>query len=294
MSNNKNSVDTTPGDSLGELVSWEVDQKAYPRKEVNGALKAAQFQNFVTAPTKNGDTLSKFIIHLIDCHVGLFPVPGLGHRLCFIPQARLRFADGLRAFVAALGGRLHRFPMTATDNARAVVSAAVSAGLEKSLRDFDNEVSKLRVRSRNDQVERLSNELSLIKKKVHKYSDYLGDGTLTIGRLVRESEAKLSSTLAAITRKRMTVAPRTDGRGAVRLYVLGHPSSTVIRWMGREGWAFDDARAVVNGFGGAGITDNSIKVTLAGGRAGRGRAAPLTPEQVAELEKMRRTARKAG
>jgi serine/threonine protein kinase len=71
-------------------------------------------------------------------------------------------------------------------------------------------------------------------------------------------------------------APRAD--------ILGHSATAVVRWMGRQGWDFDRAKAALARLGGQ-IAESTIRIQLrAGAKGERGEPAMLTPEEIAQLE----------
>jgi hypothetical protein len=75
-----------------------------------------------------------------------------------------------------------------------------------------------------------------------------------------------------------------------RIDCLGHASTSVLKWMGREGWSFASARDSMAELG-CPVSDNTIRSCLRDGRqpVQRGtKVADLTADQVARLEDLRR------
>jgi hypothetical protein len=69
-----------------------------------------------------------------------------------------------------------------------------------------------------------------------------------------------------------------------RYFLLGHPATAVIRWMGANGWSFANCKAVLKASGLSQISDHTIRAQRSAGKKGeRGPAAPLTTVQVDEL-----------
>lgn len=71
-----------------------------------------------------------------------------------------------------------------------------------------------------------------------------------------------------------------SGSGSVRISFLGHPVTAAIRWMGKDGFSFAEARKVCTEFG-VEVADATIRAQLLAGKNGqRGPAAELTQDQV--------------
>jgi len=71
-------------------------------------------------------------------------------------------------------------------------------------------------------------------------------------------------------------------------FLFDYPVAAVIRWMGKHGWTFADARKALDASGLDDVADDTIYAMLAAGKKGqRGEPAPLTVEEVAELEESR-------
>lgn len=72
----------------------------------------------------------------------------------------------------------------------------------------------------------------------------------------------------------------TTSRKICRCDIFGHPVTAVLRWMGREGWEFEDALTAVVTMGASTISDVTIRLQLAAGRKGeRGEPADITSAQ---------------
>jgi hypothetical protein len=80
--------------------------------------------------------------------------------------------------------------------------------------------------------------------------------------------------------------PKTT-RKQVRAMVFGFSITAVLRWMGKEGWNFEDASVVCASVGAAKIADVTIRLQLKAGKDGlRGPAAPITAAQAKQLRQM--------
>lgn len=91
-----------------------------------------------------------------------------------------------------------------------------------------------------------------------------------------------------VPKKRPTSPPRPTTAPAPELW--NHQPTAVLRWMGKEGWSFEDAKKVLKARG-LNVKDPTIKTQLSAGRLGkRGAPAKLTDLQVDILKKTRERA----
>jgi hypothetical protein len=76
----------------------------------------------------------------------------------------------------------------------------------------------------------------------------------------------------------------SQGTGGGKRYDLfGHPVTGVLRWMGKQGWKFAQARAALDKLG-IDCADGTLTAQLGAGAKGkRGDPSPVTPEQAAKL-----------
>lgn len=83
---------------------------------------------------------------------------------------------------------------------------------------------------------------------------------------------------------RVTESKQTTGRD--RSKVFGYSLSAVARWMGQEGWSFDEAVSVFTSLR-VDFKDATVKTGLSDGRSGKwGKPAPLTDVEILELRKL--------
>lgn len=76
-------------------------------------------------------------------------------------------------------------------------------------------------------------------------------------------------------------------RKQVRAQLFGYSITSVLRWMGKNGWNFEDAAVVCASIGAAKIADVTIRLQLKAGKDGlRGPAAPITPAQAKQLREL--------
>lgn len=79
------------------------------------------------------------------------------------------------------------------------------------------------------------------------------------------------------------ISPQAPAEG-----LWGHQPTAVIRWMGKEGFSFQEAQAALQASG-VDVAPGTIRAQLLAGRTGqRGAPAPLTLEQIEELKQRRK------
>jgi len=80
------------------------------------------------------------------------------------------------------------------------------------------------------------------------------------------------------------VKPDYDSRSAEkRKRIFGFPITSVVRWMGKEGWTLDEARIAIRTLN-CDITDSTLRTQLTAGKNGkRGEPAKLSISETEEL-----------
>lgn len=79
------------------------------------------------------------------------------------------------------------------------------------------------------------------------------------------------------------------GAGKARETLEGQPVTAVIRWLGKEGWSFDQAKAALVGVG-LNPADGTIRAQLTAGKKGqRGEPARLSDKMVDKLNSLKPT-----
>lgn len=80
---------------------------------------------------------------------------------------------------------------------------------------------------------------------------------------------------------------RKGGSGKRAATILGYSATSVVRWLGREGVSFAEAKVIVDTYcGESTLADATLRAQLFAGRKGqRGDVAPITEEQALELGK---------
>jgi hypothetical protein len=79
------------------------------------------------------------------------------------------------------------------------------------------------------------------------------------------------------------------GEGRSSLKVFGYSARRVVHWMAQRGWSVDEVRKALAGLGVVFHRDKTLQTEWSGGKTEKyGRPAPLTREQAAELEALRK------
>jgi len=118
----------------------------------------------------------------------------------------------------------------------------------------------------------------------------------TAGLAHRALRRMVDATLARVAPKQDDVeqddvefkAPVNRRATVGRFKVLGRSAASVIRWMGKAGWNFEDAGVALATLGAAKISDTTIRCQLIAGKKGeRGGAPELTRGEIRTLEDAR-------
>ena len=95
---------------------------------------------------------------------------------------------------------------------------------------------------------------------------------------LRELQSRLQGAVEnAKTYQPATLTRRKPGKRAT---IFGYPATAVIRWMGKEGWDFEEAAIAIQSLTGKKVADATVRAALGHGRRGqRGEPAKLTAAQ---------------
>ena len=99
---------------------------------------------------------------------------------------------------------------------------------------------------------------------------------------LRELQLRLQGAVEAATEAKKTYQPATITRRKTgkRATIFGYPATAVIRWMGKEGWDFEEAAIAIQSLTGKKVADATVRAALGHGRRGqRGEPAKLTAAQ---------------
>lgn len=113
--------------------------------------------------------------------------------------------------------------------------------------------------------------------------------TLKAERRLERREKRLAAALdpsvavEQIKGKGGSAAPKGE-RTAARTSLWGFAGTAVVRWLGKQGVAFEQTKAILARHGLAELSDSTVKIQLRAGQTGdRGEPAALSPAQAKEL-----------
>lgn len=90
---------------------------------------------------------------------------------------------------------------------------------------------------------------------------------------------------AAPPMREIAPPPVKTTRKVARMQIMGHSATAVLRWMGKQGWGFEDAYLALSWEAPCPLADVTIRLQLKAGRDGeRGPPAPITASQARTLK----------
>lgn len=250
---------------------------------------------------RTASDVTKIVQKLFGKEADLFPLRDQGG-VYFVPNEHVGFTEKVGTFLDKLGGRLLRFPVPRdTRQGDQAVQDAVAGGLQELVAEHERAIADFDLSVRPDTFVRVADRIHQTRVKVEAYASYLDEKREELLAAVDEAKRKLKLRVDELTATRAANPQLATNGGGNRGFICGFSVTAVIRWMGRNGWAFADVRRVVDSYVGDGIiADGTLRCQIAGGRctdpessAFRGEPAPLTDEQVAELNQKREELRPA-
>jgi hypothetical protein len=258
---------------------------------VKSLEKAAQSKLDDSIEARTSSDVTKMIQRLFDLEADLFPVRDQGG-VYFVPDRFSAFTEKVDHFINKLGGRLSRFPVPAdTRQGDRSTQDAVANGLATIITEHETAIDDFGLDTRHDTLERAAERIKATRVKIEAYASYLEDRKEELLDALTEANRKLVAKVQHLSDEREKAPLVTSENGSHRAYIFGYPVTGVIRWMGTKGWAFTEARAVVDLLTGKGkISDATIRTQLGDGKSGRfnhGEPPTLTEQQAAKLEEQR-------
>ena len=137
--------------------------------------------------------ITRVVNVLFRRHADLFPIREQGGAY-FVPQAHAAFIGQVEQFLAALGGRLARFPIPdGTPQGNTSVSTAVADGLTDILAEYEASIAVIDCNTRDSTLDRAFQLVQAAAAKVHFYRQYLGshaarleDHVAWLGKMLRD------------------------------------------------------------------------------------------------------------
>lgn len=288
-------------DEVGGEKGWKYERECYLTldKELgkvacpgNPTLEAAaQVELDRCMEARTSSDITKIVQKLFDKEADLFPVRDQGG-VYFVPQTYAAFVEKVDAFLSKLGGRTNRFPVPAdTQQGDRSVQEAILNGLSLVIEDHREAVQEFGLDTRHDTIQRQAEKIKATRVKVEAYAQYLNDKKDEMLQAVEDANLALQERVKQLTEERAKAPAVSSTAGGNRAFIFSYSVTAVIRWMGRQGWGYKDARKVIDSFCGVGtIAEATVRAQLLGGRKSdeeRGPPAPLTEEQIKDVEARR-------
>lgn len=219
-------------------------------------------------------------LHLNEEH-GLFPIREQGG-VYFVFEPMLPFVDKIHEFLKALGGSMIRMPqVSGTVHGDKAVTDIVAAKFQNMIEELDSKVEKFSITTRGDTLETKAEEIKTIRLKMEAYADHLQEKSKMLLAALGLSTRKLVEKIQDITKAKED-APAHNGDGREKWFEQSVTS--VIRWMGKEGWSLTEAKKAIEKAG-VPYSESTTRAQLLAGRKGeRGDPAVLSKAQIKELK----------
>jgi len=230
--------------------------------------------------------ITKMIQKLFDAEADLFPIREQGG-VYFVPQQFAGFTDKIQNFLTKLTGRVSRFPVPAdTKTGDRSVADAIVNGLSMVIAEHEEAVAAFGLDTRHDTIARQAEKIKATRVKVEAYAEYLNEQREELLKAVDQANQSLKERVQKLTEDRANAPATAQGEGGTKAVIFSYAATAVIRWMGRQGWKFQQARKVLEQFGAGHISDATVRCQLQGGRDldnPRGEPAALTDDQAKAL-----------
>lgn len=137
------------------------------------------------------------------------------------------------------------------------------------------------------EAERIANDhMAAIWRRVRKYNERVDATCANTPHCEVESNCHADADAPLQTRSEVPPTKRRTGTTQCRVKIFGYSATAVLRWMGANGWNFEDAAVAMATLGAHALADCTIRLQLKAGKDGaRGPAAPITPAQAKQLRR---------
>lgn len=250
--------------------------------EVKDLEKMAQDELDRCIKDRTTSDITKIVQNLFDTQADLFPIREQGGAY-FVFEKDLDFVGKISMFLRELGGNIRRFPVPKGDQEGSnAVRETVEDGIAKMIEDHEEAVNSFSLNTRRDTMENAALRIKLTRLKLEAYSDVLAEHSENLKKKVEEINDKLLKEINRVTTTQQAIA-KGEMEAPKRAELYGHSITAVLRWMGKEKWSFEDAKAAMLRKG-IQLADATFRAQLLAGRKGeRGEPANLTKEQEADL-----------
>jgi hypothetical protein len=150
---------------------------------------------------RNAGDINRLIQKLFRDNADLFPINPRKGTAYYVPIEHQDFTDKVEAFLEAMGGELHRWPIpSGTDNGNASVKATVANGMDRMVSELNAAADAWDDTTRKDTVERAQQRLELIEFKAKAYAEYLAESGASLETQIADARKRLAEKLFAVTK----------------------------------------------------------------------------------------------
>lgn len=158
---------------------------------------------------RTASDITRIVQKLFDTHADLFPIREQGGAY-FVPFEHLAFVSQVESFLAALGGRVSRFPVAEPNSSNKSVAEAVSEGLASIIQDHEAAVAEFGFSTHDATLKAAADKIRDTRVKIEAYASYLSDKKGVLLASIDEAKAKLLQKIKDITENKPEVTPSTD------------------------------------------------------------------------------------
>ncbi len=202
----------------------------------------------------------------------------------FVPQNKVAFLSQVDDFLNRIGGSVERFPVPAGTNAGdKSVKEAVNRTFETVIEEHLQAVDAFTVSTRADTMQNAKLRMDETRVKIEAYAYLLDDKSKKLFKAVEDAKKKLEEKISQVVKEKEESPdePQT---------LFSKSISSVLKWMGKEGWSYEEAKRVIDTKGFQ-LAPTTIRGQLWIGKSNRtkwGKSAELDEKAVKELNKMRK------
>jgi hypothetical protein len=282
-----------------EESGWEFEKETFLRLDkITGKIVCPNkhLEEFATAllaastEQRTTSDITKIVQKLFDeSDADFWPIRKQGGAY-FVPLEHSKFIAQIELFLRHLGGEVTTFPIAkGTQYGDEAVQKSLTSHIETIVADHIRAVSEFSINTRKDTIESAADRIKATRVKIEAYASYLQDQSTDLLKAIDEANKELVARVRMIADEKAAAPPRTEGDG--RILMFGHAVTSVIRWMAKDGWTFEEVQAVM-GKNKISVADGTIKTQLGRGRRGKGDPADLSKKQILQLKRDRKAVKK--
>lgn len=256
--------------TTGEIECAKKELKAVAQRLVDEAME-----------NRTTTDITAMIQRMFDKNGDLFPLRDQGG-VYFVPVNHAPFLVQIEKFLEKLGGSVYRFPVPAgTQYGERAVQESIAGAFEEMIQAHETAIDQFTINTRGSTMEAAAGKIKATRVKIEAYADYLKDKSGELLKLIDKANKKLSKQIDELAKEKENAPPATTE-------LFGHSVTAILKWMGKNSWEYDEAKAVLihHGFR---LAESTIRGQLWCGRSGQfGKPAELEDDEVKQLDKDRK------